>query len=46
MVRLIPEAHMGIKIADPPRMLEGQRPGWIADVLGLTRQGLKLWMLE
>jgi transposase len=25
-------------------ILEGQRPGWIADVLGLTRQSLNLWM--
>ena len=44
MVRLIPGAHMGIKIAALLLILEGQRPGWIADVLGLTRQSLNLWM--
>ena len=44
MVRQIPGAHMGIKIAALLLILEGQRPGWIADVLGLTRQGLNLWM--
>ena len=35
---------MGIKIAALLLILEGQRPGWIADVLGLTRQSLNLWM--
>ena len=35
---------MGIKIAALLLMLESQRPGWIADVLGLTRQSLNLWM--
>ena len=44
MVRLIPGAQMGIKIAALLLILEGQRPGWIADVLGLTRQSLNLWM--
>ena len=44
MVRLIPGAHMGIKIAALLLILEGQRPGWVADVLGLTRQSLNLWM--
>jgi transposase len=44
MVRLIPGAHMGIKIAALLLILEGQRPGWIANVLGLSRQSLNLWM--
>jgi transposase len=44
MVRLVPGAHMGIKLAALLLVLEGQRPGWIADVLGLTRQSLNLWM--
>ena len=44
MVRQIPGAHMGIKIAALLLILEGQRPGWIADMLGLTRQSLNLWM--
>lgn len=44
MVRLIPGAHIGIKIAALLLILEGQRPGWIADVLGVTRQSLNLWM--
>ena len=35
---------MGIKIAALLLVLEGQRPGWIADVLGITRQSLNLWM--
>ena len=35
---------MGIKMAALLLILEGQRPGWIADVLGLTRQSLNLWM--
>ena len=44
MVRQTPGAHMGIKIAALLLTLEGQRPGWVADVLGLTRQSLNLWM--
>src|SRR5512135_633807 len=44
MVQQIPGAHMGIKIAALLLVLEGQRPGWIADVLGITRQSLNLWM--
>jgi transposase len=35
---------MGIKIAAPLLILEGQRPAWIVDVLGVTRQSLNLWM--
>jgi len=44
MARLTPGAHMGIKVAALLLILEGQRPGWVADVLGLTRQSLNLWM--
>lgn len=44
MVRLTPGAHVGIKIAALLLILEGQRPGWIAEVLGVTRQSLNLWM--
>jgi transposase len=46
MVRQIPGAHVGIKIAALLLVLEGQRPGWIADVLGITRQSLNLWMYQ
>ena len=42
--RDIPGAFVGIKIAALLLTLEGQRPGWIAKVLGLTRQSLNLWM--
>ena len=42
--REIPGAFVGIKIAALLLTLEGQRPGWIAEVLGLTRQSLNLWM--
>ena len=44
MVRQIPGAHVGIKIAALLLIVEGQRPGWTAEVLGLTRQSLNLWM--
>lgn len=37
-------AHMGIKIAALLLILEGQRPGCIAEVLGLTLQNLNLWI--
>ena len=43
-VWLIPGAGVGIKIAALLLILEGQRPGWTAEVLGLTRQSLNLWM--
>jgi transposase len=43
-VRQIPGAHSGIKIAALLLILEGQRPGWIAEVLGLSRQSLNQWM--
>jgi transposase len=43
-VREIPGALAGIKIAALLLTLEGQRPGWIAEVLGMTRQSLNVWM--
>lgn len=42
--RKIPGAYIGIKVAALLLILEGQRPGWTAQVLGLTRQSLNLWM--
>ena len=40
----IPGAWIGIKIAALLLVLEGQRPGWITDVLGLTRMSLGRWI--
>ena len=40
----VPGARIGLKIAALLLILEGQRPGWITQVLGLTRQSLNLWM--
>jgi len=40
----IPGARTGLKIAALLLTLEGQRPGWIADVLGLTRMSLNRWV--
>jgi len=40
----IPGAWVGIKIAALLLLLEGQRPGWIAEVLGLTRMSLSRWI--
>lgn len=42
--RKTPGAAIGIKVAALLLILEGQRPKWIIDVLGLTRQSLNLWM--
>jgi transposase len=42
--REIPGAYIGIKIAALLLILEGQRPKWVVDILGLTRQSLNLWM--
>lgn len=43
-VREVPGAYIGIKIAALLLILEGQRPAWIIDILGLTRQSLNVWM--
>lgn len=40
----VPGARIGLKIAALLLTLEGQRPGWIAEVLGQTRQSLNRWM--
>ena len=40
----IPGAWIGIKIAALLLVLEGQRPGWITEVLGLTRMSLSRWI--
>lgn len=44
MIRQVPGAAVGIKIAALLLIQEGQRPGWTAEVLGLTRQSLNVWM--
>ena len=44
LVEKIPGAWVGIKIAALLLMLEGQRPGWITEVLGLTRMSLSRWI--
>src|SRR5574341_2517534 len=40
----IPGAWIGLKIAALLLVLEGQRPGWITEVLGLTRMSLSRWL--
>jgi transposase len=40
----IPGAWIGIKLAALLLVLEGQRPGWITEVFGLTRMSLTRWM--
>jgi transposase len=42
--RKTPGASIGIKVAALLLILEGQRPKWIIDILGLTRQSLNNWM--
>jgi len=42
--RKVPGAYIGMKIAALLLILEGQRPGWTSEVLGLTRQSLNQWM--
>ena len=44
LVERIPGARVGLKIAALLLVLEGQRPGWIAEVLGLTRMSLTRWI--
>jgi transposase len=39
-----PGAEVGVKVAALLLILEGQRPSWIIEVLGLTRQSLNNWM--
>lgn len=40
----VPGAMIGMKIAALLLVVEGQRPGWIAEVLGLTRMSLCRWI--
>jgi len=40
----IPGAWVGLKIAALLLVIEGQRPGWICDILGLTRMSLSRWI--
>ena len=40
----IPGAWIGLKVAALLLVLEGQRPGWISQVLGLTRMSLNRWI--
>lgn len=40
----VPGAWIGIKIAALLLVLEGQRPGWITEVFGLTRMSLSRWI--
>ena len=42
--RSIPGAWSGLRIAALLLVLEGQRPSWIAEVLGLTRMSLHRWV--
>lgn len=44
LAKEIPGASIGLKIAALLLLLEGQRPGWIAEVLGLTRMSLNRWL--
>ena len=44
LAKEIPGAWIGMKIAALLLALEGQRPGWIVEVLGLTRMSLNRWM--
>lgn len=40
----VPGAWVGLKIAALLLVVEGQRPGWIAEVLGLNRGNLARWV--
>lgn len=40
----IPGAWVGLRVAAILLILEGQRPGWTADVLGLSRMSLNRWI--
>ncbi len=44
VAKTIPGARLGLKIAALLLLLEGQRPGWIVEVLGLTRMSLTRWI--
>ena len=40
----VPYARIGIKIAAMLLTVEGQRPGWVAEVLGTSRESLNNWI--
>ena len=42
----LPGAWIGIKIATLLLVLEGQRPGWISEVLGQNRMNINRWTRE
>ena len=42
--RTVPGAWVGIKIAALLLLVEGQRPGWVGAVLGVTRMSLSRWI--
>ena len=44
LVEQTPGATLGVKVAALLLLLEGQRPGWIVEVLGLTRMSLNRWI--
>jgi len=44
LVERVPGAWIGLKVAALLLVIEGQRPGWIAEVLGLTRMSLSRWI--
>ena len=44
LAQQLPGAWEGLKIAALLLVLEGQRPGWIAQVLGLARMSLNRWV--
>ena len=44
LAKKIPGALIGIKIAALLLLVEGQRPGWISEVLGPTRMSLNRWI--
>jgi len=44
LVEQVPGAGVGMKVAALLLVIEGQRPGWIAEVLGLTRMSLNRWI--
>ena len=44
LAQQVPGAWEGLKIAALLLILEGQRPGWVAQVLGLTRMSLNRWV--
>jgi len=40
----VPGAWIGLKVAALLLLLEGQRPGWVVQVLGLQRMSLNRWV--